>query len=316
MFFNIAPYLDSNNLSILTAASDVLPNDGFYGQVDNVTTVGYDVRGLGVTAKTSNKYKWPWHKIDGKQIEFDTKNGEVLRHMLQDNPRAGANSYFADYNYPNSLLTLATSGRLTGCTALVLVLKNGVLFLHGGNDGDIDEDIRNCIFNAGKDSIQRAYRGWIYQLVWKHLESIDVPLEASNANVINSLEEKGKDFNQFIDSAVFCQRVLELDNEISQRRDIVPQILWGALVHNNRDPILKQPDVEQRAVGEAQRQIYIQTYDSEANSLGSLNFLINRTANKDVAVSTLACKWGLRSTQAGDGIMVRSATLTSRRMEL
>ena len=314
MPYNIAPHLLENELGILTAANGHLTMDNKnFGNVLDIENVGYITNKPSVHSKISNRLEWH-QQIADERIMYSHENNANLRYIVHSNPTAGASSCFIDYKYPNPH-TLATSGRLSGCTALVLVLRNGALSLHAGNDDTVDEITRSRIVNeAGNGSRQRAYRGWIYQLIWKHLESANIHLDPSNANVIANVGG-AENFNQFIDSAVFCQRVLELDYEIAHHRNIAPQILWGTLVHSNRDPRLEQPDVEQRAVGEGQRQIYIQTYDPEATASGSLDFLINKTANGDVTVSTLACKWGFRSTRAMDGVMVRSATLTSRRIQ-
>jgi len=303
MPFNIAPYLHENLLGILTAANGNLTsrhND--FGAIPGIMQVGYDFTNLRANARLNNSYDWT-QQIAEEQVIY--RHDINLQHIVHGNPTIGATSCFVGYNNPNPL-TLATLGRLTGCTALVLVLRNGVLSLHAGNDGAIDgTDFATEVYQAGNGSLQRAYRGWLYQLVWNHLAGGSVQLDPGNVNVMDRV---GMDtFQGFIDPIVFANSLLQLDTDFTKASG-GQQILWGNLVHINRDVV---PIAEERIAGTGQRQIFIEMYDTNVPTAGGLYYLINTPPGNPNAptVSTLSCRWRYTNQAA---LILNDATLTSR----
>ena len=307
MPYNIATHLHENELGILTAANGNLTSRYTnFGEMPDIERLGFDFENLRVHSILSNNFEWT-QQIADEQIVYSRGINTNLQHIIHGNPTIGATSCFRGYNYPNPL-TLATLGRLTGCTALVLVLRNGVLSLHAGNDNStVDESQhRNEIYQAGNGSLQRAYRGWLYQLVWKHLSRENIPLDRSNANVRNSIGEET--FNNFLDPVVFANSLLQLDVDFANVNN-GQQILWGNLLHNNRNV---EHHVDNRVAGLGNRQIFIGMYDTDALTMGGLYYLVN-TLNNTITASTLSCIW--LATQGRDRLALVDARLTNRRIQ-
>ena len=284
MPYNIAPHLHENELGILTAANGHLTCHHLnFGEMSNIESVGFDTINPSVYAKLSNYFEWT-QLIADEQIVYNHMTN--LQYVVHGNPTIGATSCFVGYDNLNPL-TLTTLGRLTGCTALVLVLKNGILSLHAGNDNSKSDESRDNtdIYLAGNGSKQRAYRGWLYQLVWKHLSRENISLDPSNANVKGKI---GKEtFDSFLDPIIFANSLLQLDVDFANVND-GQQILWGNLLHNNRDVAHL---VDNRVAGQGHRQIFIDMYDTDARTVGSLYYLVNTLNKPTAAVSTLSCIW-------------------------
>ena len=329
MSINIAPFLVSNDLGILTTLKGSLkiPSPQSNWGAFNITNVAIEVAEGNTHAKgkLANDFKWmEW--FNNREPVYRPDNGQDLFYKELKNPIAGASACFETYNGQHNF-HLITSEDLTGCTAIALVLDNGAMFIHSGNNSRLSDEVRGQIIAAGgggdnrDTAMERAYRGWAYQLIYNQLTQGMVPPQnqlvgfpdTTNANVRTRLGENV--FNDFANSANFCQAILQLDAEIALQNGGRHRIKWGTMIHHfNNDP--QANDSEQRSEKMDNREICIQTYDMGRLVSGSFNLLFNRPTAQNITISTLACSWQISDDFTNRVNDLACSTLTSRRIRL